>query len=111
MIKRIGLVVSVCLSVLFSSTAVAMSDSEKQRYLDWVKENLNRYDNTSDIALAMAPNGCWAIGYHNSPSGAKRSAIKECKKECNASSCEVVDRNGRADFINKRGCRFLLISN
>ena len=66
--NKLALVVSLCLTLLFSTSAVAMSDSEKQRYLDFVKENLDRYDDTSDIALGMAPNGCWAIGYHNSPS-------------------------------------------
>ena len=78
--KRLFAIMSVFLSLLFSTNAVAMSDSDKQFYLDWVKENLDRYDDTSYITLGMAPDGCWAIGYHNNLSGAKRSAIKECKK-------------------------------
>lgn len=104
--SKLVLVMSVFLSLLFSTNAVAMSDSDKQFYLDWVKENLDRYDDTSYITLGMAPDGCWAIGYHNNLSGAKRSAIKECKKHCNASSCKVVDRNGRSDFIKKKGMPF-----
>jgi hypothetical protein len=92
--------------VLFATNAVAMSDSEKQRYLDFVKENLDNYDDTSYITLGMAPDGCWAVGYHNNLSGANRSAIKKCKKHCDASSCEVVDRKGRSDFIKAKGMPF-----
>ena len=104
--KRLFAIMSVFLSLLFSTNAVAMSDSEKQRYLDFVKEKLDNYDDTSYIALGMAPDGCWAVGYHNNPSGANRSAIKKCKKHCDASSCEVVDRNGRSDFIKAKGMPF-----
>ena len=104
--RKLALLVSVCLSLFFSTNVIAMSDGDKQLYLDWVKENLDRYDNTSYIALGMAPNGCWGMGYHNNQSGAKRSAIKNCKKNCGTSSCEVVDRNGRSDFIKTKGMPF-----
>jgi len=39
------------LGAFFTTNAIAMSDSEKQRYVDFVKENLDQYDDTSDIAL------------------------------------------------------------
>ena len=41
MIKRISLVVAVCLPILFSPNAIAepyLSDSTKQKYLEWIKE-------------------------------------------------------------------------
>ena len=103
--RFIPTIVFLC-GVVFAANVFAMSDSEKQRYLDWVKNNLNNWDNTSEIVLAMAPNGCWSMGYDNFLHKAKRSAIRECKRYCKVSSCEIVDRNGRSDFIKMKGMSF-----
>ena len=43
------------LGAFFTTNAIAMSDSEKQRYVDFVKENLDQYDDTSDIVLGFLP--------------------------------------------------------
>ena len=105
MIKRLVLVISVCLSVLFTTNAIAepyMSDSAKQKYLDWVKENLDKYDDTSYITLAISPSGCWAAGWSGNIGPARSSAVKKCKKFCKVSSCDVVDVNGTSDFIKKK---------
>ena len=106
MIKHIGLVVSVCLSVLFSTNAIAepyMSESAKQRYRDWLKENLHVYDNTAYVHLAISANGCWTVGMADSIYKSKKMAKRQCKKKCKVSSCEIVDQNGKSDFIKKSG--------
>ena len=103
MTKRISLVLSVCLSVLFSPNIIAepyMSDSSKQKYLDFI-DKLKGYDNTDYVALAIASNGCWSSAYGLRLSKAKQKAIKDCKKLCN-SSCEIYDINGTSDFIKKK---------
>ena len=105
MIKRIGLVVSVCLSVLLSTNVIAepyMSDSSRQKYLKLLDDYLDVYDNTSHIALGVAPNGCWATGWGNNRGKAKRLAIKNCNDGCKVSSCQVFDVNGTSDFIKKK---------
>ena len=43
MIKHICLTVWVCLTALLCPNSIAMPDSEKQSYLDWVENNLNQF--------------------------------------------------------------------
>ena len=52
--RRLLSVLFLC-GLVFSGQAYGMSDSGKQKYLDWLKTI-----GGSDGALAVAPNGCWA---------------------------------------------------
>lgn len=89
----------------FTTNAIAepyMSDSAKQKYLDWVNENLDKYDDTSYITLAISPSGCWSAGWGGVLGPARSNAVKKCKKFCKVPSCDVVDVNGTSDFIKRR---------
>ena len=94
----------IALSVLlvFGSVAYAdyeMSDSQKQRYRDWLRS----LDTFYTGALAIAPNGCWYANGGGTRSQAKRAALRECKKNCKSNACKVVDVNGTSAFIKQRG--------
>jgi Tfp pilus assembly protein PilV len=94
----------IALSVLlvFGSVAYAdyeMSDSQKQKYRDWLRS----LDTFYTGALAIAPNGCWYADGGGTRSQAKRAALKSCKKHCKSDACKVVDVNGTSAFIKQRG--------
>ena len=84
MIKRISLVLSVCLSVLFSLSTSAepyMLNKDKDKYLIWV-DKLGQGDAEGKCwggecraALAVGPNGCWAKYPDMSLSRAKQQAL------------------------------------
>ena len=84
-----------------SSSVYAMSDSDKQQYLEWIK-SIVVYDNAANAALAVASNGCWAAGYGINSVPARKMALKRCKDTCKSSSCEIVDVDGSSDFIKQR---------
>ncbi len=107
------------LSVLlvFGSVAYAdyeMSNSDKSKYLDWLKTI-----GAGDIALAVAPNGCWRRGESHSMYQSRRKALAKCKEEClhikkagnldevfgsnQWSTCKIMDVNGTSAFIKQRG--------
>lgn len=90
------------LGTCFSMNTIAepyMSDSSKQKYLDFLKKS-SVYDDTTYVVLAMASDGCWSTGWGRLKPNAKKMGIKNCKKLCK-SSCEIYDINGRSDFIKK----------
>ena len=104
MIKRLVLVISVCLSVLFTTNAIAepyLSDSTKQKYLEWIKE-IRQTTHSARFALAIAPNGAWGSHWGYTIAQAKSKALKQCKKYAKSSPCEVVDVDGKSDFINQK---------
>ncbi len=87
---------------VFGSVAYAdyeMSDSQKQKYRDWLRS----LDTFYTGALAIAPNGCWYADGGGTRSQAKRAALKSCKKHCKSDACKVVDVNGTSAFIKQRG--------
>ena len=65
--KRLGLIVFLC-GLVISGQAYGMSESDKQRYLDWLKTL-----GGSECALAVAPNGCWA----SEPAVSTYSALRD----------------------------------
>ena len=88
--------------LVFGSVAYAdyeMSDSQKQKYRDWLRS----LDTFYTGALAIAPNGCWYADGGGTRSQAKRAALKSCKKHCKSDACKVVDVNGTSAFIKQRG--------
>ena len=90
------------LGTCFSMNTIAepyMSDSSKQKYLDFLKKS-SVYDDTTYVVLAMASDGCWSTGWGRIKSNAKKMGLKNCKKFCK-SSCEIYDVNGMSDFIKK----------
>ena len=104
MIKRLVLVASVCLSVLFTTNAIAepyVSDSVKQGYLDWIKDT-RQITRTARFALAVAPNGAYGADWGYTIAQAKTRALKQCKKYAKSSSCEIMDVDGKSDFINQK---------
>ena len=104
MIKRLVLVASVCLSVLFTTNAIAepyVSDSVKQGYLDWIKDT-RQTTRTARFALAVAPNGAYGADWGYTIAQAKKKALRQCKKYAKSSPCEVVDVDGKSDFINTK---------
>jgi len=110
MIKRISLVLSVCLSVLFSLSSSAepyMSNKDKDKYLIWV-DKLGQGDAEGKCwggecraALAVGPNGCWAKYPDMSLSRAKQQALKKCNTDCSTNDCQIMDIDGGSDFIKK----------
>ncbi|SVD25937.1 uncharacterized protein METZ01_LOCUS378791, partial [marine metagenome] len=91
--------IAICLSLLvlvgFSNLVVAMSDSDKEKYLDWV------LGYSSSTALAVAPNGCWDKGSGVRSNSAAQQARSKCYAKCKA-TCEIKDVDGRSDFIKQR---------
>ena len=78
MIKRLVLVASVCLSVLFTTNAIAepyMSDSTKQKYLAWIKE-IRQTTHSARFALAVAPNGAYGADWGYTIAQAKKKALR-----------------------------------
>ena len=122
MVKRLVLVVSVCLSILFSlstsagssttavgSSTVFMSDQDKAKYLGWLVK-LRQGDAEGKCwggecraALAVGPNGCWAKFPDMSLSRAKQQALKKCNSDCSTNDCQIMDIDGQYAFINQRG--------
>ena len=110
MIKRISLVLSVCLSVLFSLSTGAepyMSNKDKDKYLIWV-DKLGQGDAEGKCwgggcraALAVGPNGCWAKYPDMSLSRAKQQALKKCNTDCSTNDCQIMDIDGGSAFIKK----------
>jgi len=85
---------SLLMLVGFSADAVAMSDREKNAYLEWIKD-LGAFHG----ALAIASNGCWRARHASDLYSAKKNVLKACKRECKSNNCEVVDVDGTSSFI------------
>ena len=121
MVKRLVLVVSVCLSILFSlstsadsattavgSSTVFMSDQDKAKYLGWLVK-LRQGDAEGKCwggecraALAVGPNGCWAKFPDMSLSRAKQQVLQKCNSDCSTNDCQIMDIDGQYAFINQR---------
>jgi hypothetical protein len=88
----------------FTTNAIAepyLSDSAKQKYLAWIKE-IRQTTHSARFALAVAPNGAWGSHWGYTIAQAKTKALKQCKKYAKSSPCEVVDVDGKSDFINQK---------
>ena len=88
----------------FTTNAIAepyLSDSAKQKYLAWIKE-IRQTTHSARFALAIAPNGAWGSHWGYTIAQAKSKALKQCKKYAKSSPCEVVDVDGKSDFINQK---------
>ena len=97
--RLIAIGLSVLMLVGFSAhAAYEISDSNKQKYLDWIKKHGHGWS----YALAVAPNGCGWYESGNSIYEAKRKALRGCKKSCKT-TCEIKDVDGKSAFIKKRG--------
>ena len=101
--------VALILGLLPGSTSYAMSDIDKQKYLDWLVK-LAAGDAEGACwggecigVLAVAPNGCWAKHPDMSASKARAKALEQCASSCDSDSCEVVDVGGESDFIKQSG--------
>ena len=94
--RRLLSVLFLC-GLVFSGQAYGMSESGKQKYLDWLKTI-----GGSDGALAVAPGGCWNASSSVTVQHAKRRALNKCRERCNR-TCEIKDVNGTSRFIKKRG--------
>ena len=101
--------VTLILCLLPGSTSYAMSDIDKQEYLDWLVK-LGAGDAEGACwggecigVLAVAPNGCWAKYPDLSVDKAKAKALKQCTSACDSDSCEIVDVGGESDFIKQSG--------
>ena len=79
--KRFFSVLFLC-GLVFSGQAYGMSESSKQKYLNWLKTISG-----SDGVLAVAPNGCWASGRSYTINKAKRRALWNCGERC-SQDCE-----------------------
>ena len=92
------------LCTCFMTNAIAepyVSDSVKQGYLDWIKDT-RQTTRTARFALAVAPNGAYGADWGYTIAQAKKKALRQCKKYAKTSPCEIVDVDGKSDFINTK---------
>ena len=95
--SKIVLVVSVCLSLLFPTIVFAryVSDIEKERYLEWI-----RNAGSLDVALAMDASDRMFYHSETTVTRAKKAALRYCKKKSPIpDTCEIADVNGKSDLI------------
>ena len=85
-------------TVTASGADYEMSDSDKSKYLDWIKSI-----GAEEGALAVAPNGCWKTSGTNSIHQSKRKALALCQYRCNSKACKIMDVNGTSAFIKQQG--------
>ena len=82
---------SVLMLVGFSADAVAMSDCDKQQFIDELKDAvaMGHGDRDSYLVLIEAPNGCWKWGFTFDGHTGTRLRDQLCRKECKSrKSCK-----------------------
>ena len=93
--------IALCLlGLVIGFDALAMSDADKEKYLEWVRKGV---DGEAKIALAIDVTGFWAAHSGANPVMAKHNALTHCQQNSKKpKTCKVVDVNGTSDFIKKR---------
>ena len=95
--RLIAIGLSLLVLVGFSADAVAMSDADKQKYRAWVKE-----ERSKAAALAVDDSGCWASSRGFGTGQAKSYALQRCASKFASKTCEILDVNGKSDFIKNQ---------
>jgi len=80
--------------------ASAMSDADKDKYLEVLRKGI---DGESTLALAIDADGFWTWHSGTTPFMAKTNALNYCKqKSKRRDTCKIVDVDGKSDFIKQR---------